>query len=847
VSERSAAGTPPGRHELRDGWECCATAPGLHAASSLPPDLPWVPAQVPGTAAGALRQAGLWSLDGPDRRFDAEDWWFRTEFELPSGTDAADVTLGFDGLATLCDVWLNDVPMLHSESMFLAHRIERAPVREGRNRLLLRFAALDAALKARRPRPRWRAPMVENQQLRWFRTTLLGRTPGWSPPAAAVGPWRPVWIDCAPGSGFDVEHLRSGLRDGKGVVQLRIRPHAGAAPSGTWTLSLVAGDQVVAEQALVAGPGGVLQSELVVGEPQPWWPHTHGQPTLYEARLRHEAPAAAARCHVLGRVGLRSIEALSTDDGDFRVRVNGSDVFCRGACWTPLDVVTLGADAEIRRAAIRQVVDAGFNMLRISGAMVYEDHGFLDLCDEAGLLVWHDLMFANMDYPVDDPAFAQGVAAEAAQHLRGWARHPCIAVVCGNSEVSQQAAMWGAARELWSPELFERTLAQLAANHCPGAAYWPSSAFGGAIPHAPDAGTSSYYGVGAYQRGLDDARRSALKFATECLAFANIPADETLQKLPGGSGVRVHHPAWKQRSPRDLGAGWDFDDVRDHYVRALFGIDPAAVRYSDHDRYLRLGREATAVAMAAAFTEWRRARSGCNGALVWFLRDLWPGAGWGLIDAEGVPKSPYHALRRTLQPLWLGLTGEGLNGLSLQLANETPEARQGTLEVQLFREGRQLLAQAARAQALPARSQQSLAVASLFDVFHDLGFAYRFGPLSCDLVIARWRDEATPRTCLQDCFLPDPGRHLQPGGGLVISASARRTGEREHAVTLHSDAFARGISLHADGYRCDDSHFWMAPGETRTVTMRAVGSPRPLFGVANALNLGFPASIRIDA
>src|SRR6185312_9874785 len=145
---------------------------------------------------------------------------------------------------------------------------------------------------------------------------------------------------------------------------------------------------------------------------------------------------------------------------------------------------------------------------------------------------------------------------------------------------------------------------------------------------AANAGTSSYYGVGAYLRPLDDARRSELVFASESLAFANIP-DE--RGLPGGPGLRVHHPAWKMRSPRDLGAGWDFDDVRDHYVARLFGVDPVNLRVSDHERYLALGRVATGEVMAQAFGEWRRQRSPPRGALIWFLRDLWPGAGWGVI------------------------------------------------------------------------------------------------------------------------------------------------------------------------------------------------------------------------
>ena len=216
------------------------------------------------------------------------------------------------------------------------------------------------------------------------------------------------------------------------------------------------------------------------------------------------------------------------------------------------------------------------------------------------MLVWQDFMFANMDYPAQEPAFLASVQREARQQLRRLQARPCLAVLCGNSEVEQQAAMWGAPREQWCCALFEQTLAELSAEHCPHTPYWPSSAHGGAFPHQADAGTTSYYGVGAYLRPLDDARRADLKFATECLAFANIPGAAALERMPGGLATRVHHPAWKARSPRDLGAGWDFDDVRDHYLKLLFGVDPQQLRYADHDRYLALGRIATGEAMAAS-------------------------------------------------------------------------------------------------------------------------------------------------------------------------------------------------------------------------------------------------------
>src|SRR6185503_20140066 len=212
--------------------------------------------------------------------------------------------------------------------------------------------------------------------------------------------------------------------------------------------------------------------------------------------------------------------------------------------------------------------------------------------------LWHDFMFANMDYPEDDVDFLKLVDAEVRQELARLQGRPSVTVLCGNSEGEQQAAMWGASRERWSPPLFHQRIAALARETCPSLPYWPSSTHGGDFPHQGTAGSTSYFGVGAYLRPLDDARRAEVRFASECLAFANVPEAQTFAQMPDGASSKVHTAGWRARAPRDMGAGWDFDDVRDHYLRTIFKVDPLTLRYSDHDRYLDLSRVVTGEIMA---------------------------------------------------------------------------------------------------------------------------------------------------------------------------------------------------------------------------------------------------------
>ena len=867
------------REALTTGWELCSTPPDAHLT---PEDLAraplqWLPAHAPSTAAACLRAANLWSLDAPPRRFDAEDWWYRLRFTAPPCASHEELVLGFDGLATVAEVWLNGAPLLSSDNMFLAHERVIATPLPADNELTIRFRALDRLLEAKRPRPRWRAPMVENQQLRWFRTTLLGRTPGWSPPAAAVGPWRAVWLETRAAIRLPIIDLRSGVDGTTGWLEVAatLEPITHGAIADV-ALVVTRGEErrhsIALQRARNDADSHAYGGRLEIPDIALWWPHTHGEPALYEARLEititSDGPRDKERGHAmpgarpdtrqdeitlqvdLGRIGFRTI-SLDTRAGDFAVRVNGEPIFCRGACWTPPDPVSLdtgAGDADSLRRALEQVRAAGLNMLRVGGTMVYESDAFLDLCDANGILLWQDFMFANMEYPESDAGFTASVAAEARQQLGRLAAHPCLTLLCGNSEGEQQAAMWGAPRESWSPRLFHEQLAQLARELCPDVPYWPSSAHGGSFPHEGNSGTTSYYGVGAYLRPLEDARRAEVRFASECLAFANIPAERTLGKMPGGASIRCHHPAWKTRTPRDLGAGWDFDDVRDHYLKVLFKVDPLELRYADYERYLALSRVVSGEVMAKVFAEWRRKRSTCRGALIWFWRDLWCGAGWGVVDALGAPKAAYHYLRRASQPVAISISDEGGNGLYLHATNEHATPLVSTVELKLYSGGEISVGSATRPLTLAGRETVEIAAADLFDGFLDLSYAYRFGPPPHDLVVANLTDSSG--AVLAQAFHSVGGFQAsrEPDVGLSATATAHG-GDSTFELKIATRRFAQSVWIESDGFDADDAYFHLAPGSERAVLLlRTPHEPgRPLRGRVHALNARTSAKIEIRA
>ena len=812
---------------------------------------------------------------------DEMDHWFAATVELP--LDSLDVPgrqvlVELDGVATIADFFWNGQLIGASESMYAEHsfNVSKSSV-VGDNHLVVHCRSLTRWLSAcKAPRARWKTRLVEDQKLRAVRTTLLGRATGWSPPATVVGLWRDVRVVVFDTACVESSRLRSRV-DAAGtgrrglvswslnlvvvpdlhpvaveLVMARRSPHHEGSPTTIPVAIESVGEPFnvrSADAARGAIPTGrsrlTLSGELTLEEPELWWPHTHGDPACYETWVSVRMSDGSSLTASLGTCGFRSV-AVDTDcDGNgFGLVVNDVPVFARGGAWFPLDPATLSVRETELRERLSLVAFGGHNMVRVSGTCAYESSTFFSLCDELGLLVWHDLALANFDYPQTE-SFDVQLRNEATAFLVRAGNSPALVVLCAGSEVQQQAAMMGVDASVAVDAGHASILRTAVEASGLDAVVVDSSPFGGHLPFSVDSGVAHYFGVGAYRRPLTDARHSGVRFAAECLAFSNVPVPATVRAVVGEGVASPSNPVWKQRVPRDRGTAWDFEDVREYYVRELFGLDPADLRFGDPERYLAVGRAVTCAVIERTLGEWRRPQSSCHGALLWTLNDLWPGAGWGLIDSFGRPKAAFWGARRALAPVALVGVDEGLNGLDLYAYNDRSEPLSGTLEVRATK-GTATVRLGSAAVDVAAHGSVRFRVDQIFGAFSDPTYAYRFGPRAIDSVSAVWR--SPEGVALGRYVFVPSGERLTTDPALTIEASARRVAPYAIDVELKANRLAQFVTLDVGEAKltASDDHFMLAPDMSYVVRLEGDGCESLTRVFVSALNASSETAVGIS-
>ncbi|MBL8097675.1 MAG: hypothetical protein JNK81_00735 [Anaerolineales bacterium] len=771
---------------LSDNWQVWKTDSGqydspdwIQNASSL-----FIVDSVPATIASLTNESEIEKFD----------WWYSTEFNFSN--EGKKHFLVFDGLATLAEIWLNGEKILNTENMFLQYKVDVTEKLKEKNQLVICFRSIHQALEIQRKRPKWKTKLVENQNLRWLRTTLLGFIPGWTPPIKPIGIWREVRLESAEVASINDFNLQTSLQNANGLIKIK----ADLENFSNQPCEIIF--EINGEShSLFTGSDQKIQinKEIILQNVKSWNPHTHGEANLYPCKLMVKVQN---QLHTLkeARVGFRHVH-LNRENNLFQIQVNEKNIFARGAVWTISDILSLDGKIEDLKQSLILARDAGMNMLRIGGTMIYEQNAFYDLCDELGIMVWQDFMFANMDYPVNDESFHQNILAEANYQIKRLSEHACVIFYCGNSEVEQQAAMLGIPNEMWRNDWFANELPALIKTLHEDSLYVTSSPSEGVFPFYTSDGVTHYYGVGAYLRDANDVRRADVKFTSETLGFSNIPDEKNI------IDIKNNFDLWKHGVPRDTGAEWDFEDVREYYTNKLFAVD-AELKNKDLNRYLMLGRVVTGEMMSQVFSEWRSTYSNCNGGLVWFYKDILAGAGWGVIDKNNNPKAAYYYLKRVLQPIQVVLTDEGLQGLHLHIINETPSTFTGTIEFMMLNESISI-AKAKREIKVNSNQKMKIIAEEMLGGFYDTSYAYKFGPPKHEVACAILKDESGKVISQQFHF---PVTHHLPKVEANVVAEFF-----ENKLSISSDKFLYAIQILCDGCLPEDNYFHLMPNEKKEI------------------------------
>ena len=392
-------------------------------------------------------------------------WHYRTEFPTPSGVadhngsnnsgdDTTRVDLVFEGLDTFATVLLNGVVILESDNMFLSHRVDVAGVihrdRSNPNALEIVFApAREEGLELVRAHPEHEFIVHQTEVSRGpVRKAQYHWGWDWGPLLLTCGPWRPVRLEAYRARIDDVRvDYDVDLSGEQPAVTMRITVAAVGWPGGAVGETRVAvsldGERLYLSGALEAedGAGGketawrYTSEEARIPNAKLWWPRGYGDQHMYRVRIQliRHGIVLDDREHVYG---FRKVELVQEADGfgqSFYFRINGVDVFCGGSCWIPADSFVSRITPDRYKRWIQMMAEGNQNMVRVWGGGIYESTAFYEACDELGMMVWQDFMFACASYPTY-PSFLRSVEAEAHDNLQRIRRHPSVVLWCGNNE-----------------------------------------------------------------------------------------------------------------------------------------------------------------------------------------------------------------------------------------------------------------------------------------------------------------------------------------------------------------------------------------------------------------------------
>ena len=821
----------------------------------------WMDAVVPGVVQSDLLRVGR--LKDPhyrDQELDAQwverkEWEYRRRFRVGRDFLRHDaIRLDCRGLDTIAEVYLNERLVAKTENMHRRHEFDVKPLlRAGENEVRVVFRSILEWNRRRiesDPRVLWcrSGELTDCRKGNVFFARKEGSDFGWDWGLRLLssGIWRPIRLaayDTARVAGLLVRSDLSNPRRAVLNVSAEIesfRPR----PLDLEIAVTLEGKRVTSAKAALVGDR--VTQALFVDAPRLWWPNGWGEHPLYEVATVLKSGGRVVHTQRL-RIGLRTVEIAREKDArgeSFGIRVNGRLLFAKGANWIPADSLPDRLTEDRYRRLLDACVKANMNMIRIWGGGLYEADVLYEFCDENGLLVWQDFMFAVGPY-IADEAYLESVRAEVEDVVRRLRHHPSIALWCGNNESESnmgggQSWMKKYPTATWAEydRIFHETIPQTALQHDPDRPYWPSS------PHHPldrakerpdwETGSGNAHSYDVWGDGLPFSafdQMGQYRFMAE-FGYQALPDLETIRGITApedryfSSYVLEHHENSGNGKTNDLGT----TRIARH-LAATFGM-PAGL-----EDWVYLSQVLQADGIRRGVEALRRNHPRSTGALYWQLNDNWPVVSWSSIDYHGRWKALHYLARRFFSPVLVsGVVEDSPDPIDLgqrgkvqiwgtsDLLQETPatlrwslgrfdgtEVKQGEQEVVLPANRGTLLAELDFEKEIAEPPDRRTYRKESYDSRRQYYVAYR---------LLQGERELSSNVCF---FVPPKYLDLQPPD---LRVTTRKVDDRR-VVEVTAERFAAFVHIGLrEGYALfTDNDFHLLSGETRR--MEVVSSEVP--------------------
>lgn len=574
-----------------------------------------------------------------------EDWEYKTTFKVDDKIlEIKHLELHFNGLDIYADVYLNDSLILKSDNAFRKFTVDVKPILKAKNKLKIVF--INTNISEEKAKAKLSYSLPEGNRV-FTRKAQFQYGWDWGPKFNTSGISKPIELVAWEDYRIDNINVRQlTLNENKSGLAIEIESNSKFEKDYKYDVFI--DDSLYNSFSEMPRITPYLILPVIINKPKRWWPHNLGEPYLYDIKVIVKNGNTILDS-ITTKKGLRTIEFVTEKDSigkSFYFKVNDVPVYAKGANYIPQNSFQSQVKDEHYEELLNDVVDANMNMLRVWGGGIYENDIFYDLCDEKGILVWQDFMFACAMYPGDD-AFLENVKIEAEQQIKRLRNHASIALWCGNNESSEGWKRWGwqngrseeEKQEIWNNylKLFNDILPKIVAQNT-DANYWESSpSFGRGNPKYKTEGDAHDWWIWHDEYPFEHLQENVPRFMSE-FGFQSFPSYEAIKYINGNNSISIQSKAFSTHQKHARG----FSIIKNYMERDF------PVPDNDED-YVYVSQLLQAHGITMGIEAQRRAKPYNMGTLYWQLNDCWPVTSWSSIDYFGNWKALHYKAKRSFE------------------------------------------------------------------------------------------------------------------------------------------------------------------------------------------------------